>query len=96
MASVCGSTLALMDAGVPISKPVSGIAMGLMVDKADNSRYVVLSDIMDAEDFPSHETAKADFPQDVPQPDLPHQETLANQNFSKTMKKIPYEGPDEN
>jgi polyribonucleotide nucleotidyltransferase len=51
MASVCGSTLALMDAGVPISKPVSGIAMGLMVDKADNSRYVVLSDIMDAEDF---------------------------------------------
>lgn len=53
-----------------------------------------------AEDFPSHETAKGDFPrdfpQDVPKPDLPHQETLANQNFSKTMKKIPYEGPDEN
>lgn len=47
MASVCGSTLSLMDAGVPIKKPVAGIAMGLMVDK-DN--YVVLSDIQGMED----------------------------------------------
>jgi polyribonucleotide nucleotidyltransferase len=47
MASVCGSTLSLMDAGVPIKKPVAGIAMGLMVDK-DN--YIVLSDIQGMED----------------------------------------------
>lgn len=47
MASVCGSTLALMDAGVPITKPVAGIAMGLMTDGKD---YVVLSDIMGFED----------------------------------------------
>lgn len=46
-ASVCGSTLALMDAGVPLKKPVAGIAMGLMVDK-DN--YVVLTDIQGMED----------------------------------------------
>lgn len=48
MAATCSSTLALMDAGVPIKRPVSGIAMGLMVD-GDN--YYVLSDIADAEDF---------------------------------------------
>ncbi len=48
MASVCGSTLSLMDAGVPIRKPVAGIAMGLVMGKDD---YVVLSDIMGAEDF---------------------------------------------
>lgn len=48
MASVCGSTLALMDAGVQIKSPVAGIAMGLVTD---DSRYVVLSDIMGAEDF---------------------------------------------
>jgi len=47
MASVCGSTLSLMDAGVPIKKPVAGIAMGLMVDGDD---YVVLSDIQGMED----------------------------------------------
>jgi polyribonucleotide nucleotidyltransferase len=50
MASVCGSTLALMDAGVPILNPVSGIAMGLIKDeKSDN--FVVLSDIQGIEDF---------------------------------------------
>ncbi|MDI6826943.1 MAG: polyribonucleotide nucleotidyltransferase [Armatimonadota bacterium] len=48
MASVCGSTLSLMDAGVPIKAPVAGVAMGLMTD---GSNYVVLSDIMDLEDF---------------------------------------------
>ena len=48
MASVCGSTLSLMDAGVPIKAPVSGIAMGLITD-GDN--YVILSDIQGAEDF---------------------------------------------
>jgi polyribonucleotide nucleotidyltransferase len=49
MASVCGGTLALMDAGVKISKPVAGIAMGLITDyKSDN--YVVLSDILGDED----------------------------------------------
>ncbi len=47
MASVCGSSLALMDAGVPLSAPVAGIAMGLI--KADHN-YVVLSDILGDED----------------------------------------------
>src|SRR3546814_9235020 len=47
MASVCGSSLALMDAGVPIKAPVAGIAMGL-VKEGDN--YVVLSDILGDED----------------------------------------------
>ena len=50
MASVCGSTLALMDAGVPILNPVSGIAMGLIKDdKSDN--YVILKVIQGIEDF---------------------------------------------
>jgi polyribonucleotide nucleotidyltransferase len=47
MATVCGSSLSLMDAGVPIEKPISGIAMGL-IKEGDN--YVVLSDIMGDED----------------------------------------------
>ena len=47
MASVCGSTLALMDAGVPIVRPVAGIAMGLVKEGAD---YVVLTDIAGVED----------------------------------------------
>jgi len=51
MASVCGSTMSLMDAGVPITAPVSGIAMGLMIDHKNPEKYVVLSDIQDAEDF---------------------------------------------
>jgi polyribonucleotide nucleotidyltransferase len=51
MASVCGSTLSLMDAGVPIKTPVAGIAMGLMIDHKDPKKYVILSDIQDAEDF---------------------------------------------
>ncbi|HWK80284.1 MAG TPA: polyribonucleotide nucleotidyltransferase [Thermomicrobiales bacterium] len=49
MASVCGSTLALMDAGVPIEKPVAGVAMGLVLD-AENDRYTVLTDIQGMED----------------------------------------------
>jgi polyribonucleotide nucleotidyltransferase len=48
MASVCGSTLALMDAGVPIKAPVAGIAMGLI---KESDRYAVLSDIQGLEDF---------------------------------------------
>lgn len=48
MAATCSSVLALMDAGVPIKRPVSGIAMGLMMD---NGTPYVLSDIADAEDF---------------------------------------------
>ena len=50
MASVCGGCLSLMDAGVPIKKPVAGIAMGLITEGADYSRYVVLSDILGEED----------------------------------------------
>lgn len=48
MAATCSSCLALMDAGVPLKNPVSGIAMGLMMD---NDTPYVLSDIADAEDF---------------------------------------------
>ena len=47
MASVCGSSLSLMDAGVPIANPVAGIAMGLIKEDKD---YVVLSDILGDED----------------------------------------------
>jgi len=48
MAATCSSTLALMDAGVPLSSPVSGIAMGLM---KDSDKSYIMSDIADAEDF---------------------------------------------
>ncbi len=49
--SICGSTLALMDAGVPIKKPVAGISTGLITDENDPSRYVVITDIQGIEDF---------------------------------------------
>jgi polyribonucleotide nucleotidyltransferase len=49
MASVCGATLALMDAGVPISDPVGGISTGLVMDEA-TGRYVLLTDIIGDED----------------------------------------------
>jgi polyribonucleotide nucleotidyltransferase len=48
MASVCGSTLALMDAGVPIKAPVAGVAMGLVTD--ESGRYKILTDIQGTED----------------------------------------------
>ncbi len=48
MASTCGSTLALMDAGVPIKRPVSGVAMGLV---KEGSKFEVLSDLQGLEDF---------------------------------------------
>ena len=49
-ASVCGSTLALMDAGVPIKRPVAGVAMGLIKD-AETGKVAVLTDIQGLEDF---------------------------------------------
>lgn len=49
MASVCGSTMALMDAGVPIRKPVAGVAMGL-VTGGENGAYTILTDIQGMED----------------------------------------------
>jgi polyribonucleotide nucleotidyltransferase len=49
MATVCAGTLALMDAGIQIKKPVSGIAMGLITDK-DSKKFAVLSDILGDED----------------------------------------------
>ncbi|CAN5719489.1 polyribonucleotide nucleotidyltransferase [soil metagenome] len=49
MASVCGSSMALMDAGVPITAPVAGVAMGLVTDP-DSGRYTVLTDIQGIED----------------------------------------------
>ena len=58
MASACGSTLSLMDAGVPIKAPVSGIAMGLVIDppspkasEGQETKYAILSDIIGLEDF---------------------------------------------
>jgi polyribonucleotide nucleotidyltransferase len=48
MASVCGGCLALMDAGVPIKRPVAGIAMGLILE---GSKFAILSDILGDEDF---------------------------------------------
>jgi len=48
MASTCGSTLALMDAGVPITNPVAGIAIGMI---QENDKYALLSDIIGIEDF---------------------------------------------
>jgi polyribonucleotide nucleotidyltransferase len=49
MATVCAGTLALMDAGIKLKKPVSGIAMGLITDK-DSDKYAILSDILGDED----------------------------------------------
>src|SRR5260221_1899104 len=49
MASVCGGSMAMMDAGVPLSSPVAGIAMGLIMDES-TGKYAVLSDIAGAED----------------------------------------------
>jgi polyribonucleotide nucleotidyltransferase len=52
MASICGSSLSLMDAGVPIKRHVAGIAMGLMTaDGTLDGKYEILTDIMAAEDF---------------------------------------------
>ncbi|MBR6504711.1 MAG: polyribonucleotide nucleotidyltransferase [Clostridia bacterium] len=50
-ASICGSTLALMDAGVPIKRPVAGISTGLVTDLDNPDRYVMLTDIQGLEDF---------------------------------------------
>ena len=50
-ASICGSTLALMDAGVPIKKPVAGISTGLVTNPNNSSEYVMLTDIQGIEDF---------------------------------------------
>ena len=50
-ASICGSTLALMDAGVPIRKPVAGISTGLVTSKENPNDYIMLTDIQGIEDF---------------------------------------------
>ena len=50
-ASICGSTLALMDAGVPIKKPVAGISTGLITNPENPEEYVMLTDIQGIEDF---------------------------------------------
>ena len=49
MASVCGSSLALMDAGVPIKAPIAGVAMGLVMDE-ETGKYAILTDILGTED----------------------------------------------
>ena len=53
-ASICGSTLSLMDAGVPIKKPVAGIAMGVVVDDNNKNNYKILTDIQGIEDHAGH------------------------------------------
>ncbi|MDO5557460.1 MAG: polyribonucleotide nucleotidyltransferase [Clostridia bacterium] len=50
-ASICGSTLALMDAGVPIKKPVAGISTGLVTNKENPEDYIMITDIQGIEDF---------------------------------------------
>ena len=50
-ASICGSTLALMDAGVPIKNPVAGISTGLVTDAENSDNYIMLTDIQGLEDF---------------------------------------------
>jgi polyribonucleotide nucleotidyltransferase len=54
MASTCGSTLSLMDAGVPIKEIIGGVAMGLVMDEANPSNFKVLTDIAGIEDFNGH------------------------------------------
>ena len=49
--SICGSTLALMDAGVPIKRPVAGISTGLITNPEDETDYVMITDIQGIEDF---------------------------------------------
>jgi polyribonucleotide nucleotidyltransferase len=49
-ASICASTIALMDGGVPIKNPVAGISVGLMIDEEDKNKYVLLTDIQGPED----------------------------------------------
>ena len=49
--SICASTLALMDAGVPLKKPVAGISTGLITDENDPNNYIVITDIQGIEDF---------------------------------------------
>ena len=50
MASVCGGTLSMLNAGVPMKKPVAGIAMGLITDESGSGKFAVLSDILGEED----------------------------------------------
>src|SRR5438045_4575621 len=60
MGSVCASTLALLNAGVPLKAPVAGIAMGLVSDDIDGqTEYATLSDILGAEDAYGHLAFKA-------------------------------------
>jgi polyribonucleotide nucleotidyltransferase len=54
MASTCGSTLSLMDAGVPISHVIGGVAMGLVMDESNPENFKVLTDISGIEDFNGH------------------------------------------
>ncbi len=54
MASTCGSTLALMDAGVPITQIIGGCAMGLVMDESNPNNFKVLTDIAGIEDFNGH------------------------------------------
>lgn len=54
MASTCGSTLSLMDAGVPITDVIGGVAMGLVMDESNPENFKVLTDIAGIEDFNGH------------------------------------------
>ncbi|MEZ4180140.1 MAG: polyribonucleotide nucleotidyltransferase [Candidatus Doudnabacteria bacterium] len=54
MASTCGSSLALMDAGVPVKEVIGGVAMGLIMDEENSNNFKVLTDIAGIEDFNGH------------------------------------------
>jgi polyribonucleotide nucleotidyltransferase len=64
MASTCGSTLALMDAGVPIKHIIGGCAMGLVMDEEDTTKFKVLTDIAGIEDFNGHMDFKVTGPEE--------------------------------
>jgi polyribonucleotide nucleotidyltransferase len=63
MASTCGSTLALMDAGVPITTIIGGCAMGLVMDEENTNNFKVLTDIAGIEDFNGHMDFKVTGPE---------------------------------
>jgi polyribonucleotide nucleotidyltransferase len=64
MASTCGSTLALMDAGVPIKHIIGGCAMGLVLDEENPKKFKVLTDIAGIEDFNGHMDFKVTGPEE--------------------------------
>ena len=87
MATVCGSTMALMNAGVPISSMVSGVAMGLLYNKSEN-RFQVLTDIAGIEDafgLMDFKVTGTDKGITAIQMDIKHKEGLAREVFEMAL-----------